>query len=202
MNSLLLTLPLALAALTHGLRADIVIPGANGSDGALNVTQHTVIDLSQAATGDWDADNSAHAGKGIYDPAKWAVVFKYSGVNIASGAKVTFKNHPSRAPVVWLVSGDATIAGELNLDGQVGQEPPLLAEPGPGGFRGGAGEYLGVQRGSGFGPGGGQAGDGGLDAITASGGYGSAGASLGGLPPGATYGNPSLIPLVGGSGGG
>ena len=65
--------------------AAITIPGADGSDGALNITDDTIIDLSQAVTGVWNANNTANAGKGIYDPAKWAVVFKYSSVTVASG---------------------------------------------------------------------------------------------------------------------
>ncbi len=85
-------LALLLLGALHG-QAVITIPGADGSDGALNVTADTVIDLSQAVTGAWDANNTANAGKGIYDPSKWAVVFKYSSVTVATGKTVTFKNH-------------------------------------------------------------------------------------------------------------
>lgn len=169
---------------------------SDGSDGALNITADTEIDLSQAVTGTWSDDNSANTGKGIYDPAKWAVVYKYSNVSIAAGATVTFKNHPSRAPVVWLVSGDATINGTVSLDGQDFVVSPALAEPGPGGFRGGQGYYaFGATSGAGFGPGGGRIKA--WHALGAGGSYGSPGE----YGP-ATYGNPSLIPLVGGSGGG
>ncbi len=168
----------------------INVPGADGSDGVLNITANTEIDLSEAVTAPWDQGNGANAGKGVYDPAKWAVVFKYSSVNVASGATVTFKNHDSRAPVVWLVSGNVTIAGTVSLDGQNFQTPPLLSEPGPGGFRGANGDFsAGVGHGAGFGPGGGfQSARGGT--------YGT---SPGLNPP--AYGNPSLIPLIGGSGG-
>jgi len=79
---------------------DIVVPGANGTDGVLNITTNTVIDLSRAVTAAWDSDNSANAGKGVYDASKWAVVFKYTSVTIGSNATVTFRNHASRAPVV------------------------------------------------------------------------------------------------------
>ena len=75
-------------------------------------------------------------GAGVYDPNQWAVVFKYSSVIVDGVYTVTFKNHPSHAPVVWLVSGDVTLAGEVNLDGQPWVYAPALAEPGPGGFRG------------------------------------------------------------------
>lgn len=190
---------LALAALSAALlnlstsHGAIVIPGADGSDGVLNITNNTVIDLSQAITGSWDTNNSANAGKGIYDSNKWAVVFKYSSVNISTGATVTFANHGSRAPVVWLVNGDVTVNGVLSLDGQAWQRPPELAEPGPGGFRGGFGSFtVGVDEGPGFGPGGGQ--NVGIDRYGGS--YGTLG--FGGS---ATYGNPSLLPLIGGSGG-
>ena len=117
--------------------ASINIP-SDGSDGALVVSNNFVIDLSQAITGKWNDNNSANEGKGIYDPEKWAVVFKYSSVTIQGGATVTFRNHASRAPVVWLVSGDVTINGMVSLDGQQGLTSPWLAEPGPGGFRGNA----------------------------------------------------------------
>ena len=173
--------------------AAITIPGADGSDGALNITDDTIIDLSQAVTGVWNANNTANAGKGIYDPAKWAVVFKYSSVTVASGKTLTFTNHPSHAPVVWLVSGNATISGTVSLNGTTGVAAPSLAEPGPGGFRGGMGIYgLSVFGSAGFGVGGG--------GIPGNDGYGGSYGSAGGLGP-VAYGNPSLIPLIGGSGG-
>ena len=120
----------AVFTLSLGASAAITVPGADGSDGVLNITADTVIDLSQAPTGLWDANNSANAGKGIYDPAKWAVVFKYSSVTVAAGKTVTFKNHASRAPVVWLVNGSVSIAGTVSLDGGTGGSypaPPVLA---------------------------------------------------------------------------
>ena len=178
-------------------QAAITIPGADGSDGALNITTDTVIDLSQAVTGAWDANNTANAGKGVYDPTKWAVVFKYSSVTVAAGKTVTFKNHASRAPVVWLISGNATISGTVNLDGvTAAYNSPQLADPGPGGFRGGQGYFtVGVGRGAGFGVGGGS--NTGANSYGQGGSYGSQGQ---GGP--AIYGNPSIVPLIGGSGGG
>ena len=180
--------------------ASLTVPGANGTDGVLNITANTVIDLSLAPTGSWDQDNTANAGNGVYDPEKWAVVFKYTSVNVAAGATVTFKNHPSRAPVVWLVSGNVTIAGTVSLNGQGAVPAPLLAEPGPGGFRGGARHFdAQVGTGAGFGMGGGRRDLAGGN-FTAGGG-GSFG-DVGTPNPSATYANPSLIPLIGGSGGG
>ena len=167
---------------------------SDGSDGDLVVDTDTVIDLGLAQSGAWDTDNSAHAGKGIYDPEKWAVVFKYASVTINGGATLTFKNHSSRAPVVWLVSGDVTINGVVSLSGQSWLPWPGLAEPGPGGFRGGS-----AYGSAGFGPGGGV-----MPFWTSGHHSGSPGSH--GLPgsgvSGAVYGNPSLLPLIGGSGGG
>jgi plastocyanin len=183
---------LLLATFLPSASAQLTIP-SDGSDGALIVTNDTVIDLSKAVTGAWNAANSANAGKGIYDSNKWAVVFKYSSVSIAEGATVTFANHASRAPVVWLVRSNVTVAGTLSLDGQRDVDAPGLAEPGPGGFRGGQGNFgAGLGAGAGFGPGGGIPGSWGY-----SGGYGAKEQYSG-----EAYGNPSLLPLIGGSGGG
>ena len=182
-------LMLAVATFAPAAYAQLTIPYADGSDGPLNITSSTVIDLSQAATGYW-TNTSASPGKGTYDATQWAVVFKYSSVNIASGAVVTFINHPTHAPVVWLVSGNVTNNGELSLDGQDGAYGSVVGptEPGPGGFRGGA-ISSSFGDGSGFGPGGG------------SGGYvgGSSGSALYSNYP---YGTTNITPLIGGSGGG
>jgi hypothetical protein len=198
-NKIILNLLFAIGCISA--QADIVIPGANGTDGALNITADTVIDLSQAPTGTWDQDNSANAGKGVYDPEKWAVVFKYTGINIAAGAKVTFKNNASRAPVVWLVSGDVTIAGTVDLSGESPVKPEFhlgqLPEPGPGGFRGGSSPQGGdVLWAAGFGPGGGQPSNDYRIQNPLNAAYGTIGGNTTNR-----YGNPSLIPLVGGSGG-
>jgi hypothetical protein len=189
---------IVLVSLTLRATAALTIPGAhNGTDGALNITVDTVIDLSQAVTGAYDQDNTANAGKGVYDAAQWAVVFKYSSVSIGAGATVTFKNHPSRAPVIWLVTGTVNIAGTVSLDGQNEQAVPLLAEPGPGGFRGGGGTFQSSPLASaGFGPGGGF-----QTVPNYNGNDGGAGSFGTAVDFGSSYGNPSLVPLIGGSGG-
>ncbi|VGO14295.1 hypothetical protein PDESU_02854 [Pontiella desulfatans] len=175
-------------------QAAITVPGADGSDGALLITENTQIDLSLATTGAWD---DAGTGNGVYDSNKWAVVFKYSSVVVTNGATLTFANHPSRAPVVWLVNGDVTILGTVNLDGQ-GSMPRysnIHAEGGPGGFRGGLGDATGLSRSAGLGVGGGR-----TDFSYTHGAGGSYG-TVGENNTAAAYGNPSLIPLIGGSGG-
>jgi plastocyanin len=92
--------------------AQLVIP-SDGSDGVFAPTTDIVISLAEAVDGTWNVNNSANAGKGVYDADKWAVVFKYSSVNIPAGVTVRFLNHRSRAPVVWLVQGNVTIDGVL-----------------------------------------------------------------------------------------
>lgn len=175
---------ITIVALLPQTWAQLNIP-SDGSDGALVITSNTVVDLSQAVTGNWDADNSANAGKGIYDPNKWAVVFKYSSVSISNGATLTFLNHPAHAPVVWLVANTVANNGILNLNGEFGdQSTARLREGGPGGFRGGAREQSGIGVSGGFGPGG---------AFDSGGQYGSGQAR--------SYGSDSVIPLIGGSGG-
>jgi len=181
--------------------AAIVVPGAEGWDGPFAPTGASyVVDLSKAATGQWDGTPEV-PGNGVYDPEKWAVVFKYESVNVPAGCTVTFKNHPSRAPVVWLVSGDVTIAGSVNLNGENSQPNGVFGEPGPGGFRGGAGtSSLGNT--PGLGPGG---------AIEmhgryydrpghSTGSYATVGYAAAGTA-GEIYGNAAIVPLIGGSGG-
>lgn len=156
---------------------------SDGSDGAFNPSGDILVDLSAAATGVWSDSNTANAGRGIYDPTKWAVVFKYSSVNIPAGSKVTFKNHPTYAPVIWLVAGNTVIDGVVSVAGHdyAKGEPERLipAEPGPGGFRGGASGSPGF--GIGYGPG------------------AQIGLSWGEYA--LVYGNSRILPLIGGSGG-
>lgn len=157
---------------------------SDGSDGNFSPGADIEVDLSQAITGAWDANNSANTGKGRYDSSKWAIVFKYASVNIPAGVTVTFKNHPTHAPVVWLVNGNVNIAGTVSVAGKPVNTDPITGlapvEPGPGGFRGGA--FGPGGSGAGFGPGGGGAGGSGTYVTT--------------------YGNPQILPLIGGSGGG
>jgi len=182
----LLTALALLASLTSAF-AQLNIPAANGSDLAFNPTANVEVDLSNAVPGDaLTYSNSgvagADRGRGIYDAARWVVVYKYSSVNIPTGVTVTFKNHPSYAPVVWLVQGSVNIAGTVSMSGKgvaTGPAAGVPTEPGPGGFRGGAAGPSG--NGAGLGPGGGNT----QNAF----GYNT------------VYGNPQIIPLIGGSGG-
>jgi hypothetical protein len=169
--------------------ADLTIPGADGSDGTFAPTADVTVDLSLAPTAAWDSPGN---GNGVYDPDKWAVVFKYDGVTVPAGVTVSFKNHPSGAPVVWLVNGNVTIGGGVNLRGGDYVSNPDNAQAGPGGFPGGFGLWSGYHgAGGGYGIGGGYT-------NTSGGSYGTQG--YGNSSP--TYGSRRLLPLIGGSGGG
>ncbi|MEI6676738.1 MAG: hypothetical protein WCO57_16325 [Verrucomicrobiota bacterium] len=100
--------------MTPSLYAQLTVPCPDGSDGALVITNDTVIDMSQAVTCVW-TNTSGTPGTGIYDPIRWAVVFKYSSVKIGASATVIFTSHPTHPPVVWLVNGNVTINGTVNL---------------------------------------------------------------------------------------
>lgn len=177
-------------ASTH---AQLTIPAANGSDNAFNPSGAVYeVDLSQAIPGDalTYSNTAGDVGKGVYDATRWVVVFKYSSVNVPAGTTVTFKNHPSYAPVVWLVQNSVTISGTVSLNGKdvvTGTDSVFPVEPGPGGFRGGpASQALGS--GYGLGPGGGIS-----NAV-----YNSSGNAV----YNTNYGNTQIFPLIGGSGGG
>lgn len=187
--------------------ADVTLPGSNhGTDGVFAPVASVEIDLGKAQAGagiTWESPggdvDSDGFGDGVYDPDKWAVVFKYSSVNIPAGVIVTFKNHPTGAPVVWLVQGNVVIDGHVNLDGG---PSPLDGSPGaagPGGFPGGWAEIPGGSPNaspgsSGRGPGGGRWRD---SSVVGGGVYATRGTEPGGF----IYGNDRVIPLIGGSGG-
>ena len=192
-SALVATVALALGIPARPLAAWGPGPWTTGSTGALGDVVYGpgehVIDL---------------AAVGAYDPVNWRVVLDYVTLTIESGATVRFANHASRAPVVLRAQGEVVIDGSLLVDGEDGlprTSPPTWAEPGPGGFRGGRGSRWTVSGFSaGFGPGGGflppDPGDHG-----GSGSYRTPASDPGPGLAGPTYGSPSAVPLVGGSGG-
>lgn len=170
------------AFLGSSVQAQLTIPGADGTDGTFfPLETNTVVNLAEAVSGKWD-QASPQPGKGVYDAENWVIVFKYRNVVIPRGFTVTFSNHPSRAPVVWLVQNNANIEGVVDVSGKTNVINGLR-EPGPGGFRGGAAITPPLSRGAGLGPGGGlQANGNGLSGVY-------------------NYGNARILPLLGGSGG-
>lgn len=124
-------------------------------------------------------------------------------VNIQSPYSLTFTKNAKNTPAYILATGDVNIAGAIYVLGSnnVGRRG---GDAGPGGFAGGQG---GSNPSNGFGPGGGKGGwyynDGAMPAgrfIRGGGGFATTGSPA--ETGGSIYGNPLLIPLVGGSGGG
>lgn len=127
--------------------------GSSGADGVLNPAVSTEIVL----------------------PANG--VLQYSSINIPAGVVVTFKKNVLNTPVTLLVSGNATIAGTINLNGGDAKnsgtygggnqaDDGIPGVGGPGGFDGGRGGHDDtasrpdiISAGSGLGPGGGQGGN-------------------------------------------
>ena len=157
-------------------------------------------------------------------------IFNYTNVIIPAGVTVTFTKNARNTPVTWLVSGDVSIEGTINLNG--GNSTPTGAEGdgnvaddgipgegGPGGFAGGIGGRPGVNSGSGgygLGPGGGAAprrtsrnrggdtfcgGMGGSFRQSSISLYPFSGDCLDNSDINLAYGSPELLPLIGGSGG-
>lgn len=177
--------------------------GSTGADGALTPNVSTTISLPASG------------------------VLNYTEINIPSGVTVRFQRNALNTPVTLLVSGNATIAGTLDLSGERAADSNgagsgnvaddgLPGAGGPGGFGGGRGGLADPSTAAGsprigqagIGPGGGRPTTTSLNNNTScygsSGSFGTAGGSVGagcGSLAAATYGNPDLLPMVGGSGG-
>lgn len=164
------------------------------------------VSLSKAISAAGTTWRTPGNGDGVYDARQWAVVYKFTTIEVPANVVIRFKNHPSGAPVVWLAQGLVEIRGELNLDGEswhVVSSWPSFSEPGPGGFAGGAPADYYLQRpAAGFGPGAQRSPvlESNLNACHA-GWIGSA--PVGGCTSGSSaYGREEAFPLIGGSGGG
>ncbi|UXY15231.1 hypothetical protein N8I74_18260 [Chitiniphilus purpureus] len=117
---------LAVLALLPALMAQAFESGSTGADGAFNPSVNTVVDLPPSG------------------------ILNYTTVNIPAGVTVKFKKNAANTPVVILASGDVTVAGVINLDGDKGADSGtagdgsqgddgLPGQGGPGGFDGGRG---------------------------------------------------------------
>jgi len=187
--------------------------GSDGSDGAFAPGASVEVDLSLAASlCDCDADTqvddpcrwdcpSPVSSRGVYDAEQFVIVYKYSTINVPAGVTVTFKNHPSNPPVVWLATGNVTLSGTVSVDGKeiVGGPIPTFTQPGPGGYEGAQPGHAGLAAGDagrarGFGPG--SAPD------LSSNGYAAHASASPFVNGSVTYGNSNAQPLTGGSGGG
>jgi len=174
------------------------VSGSTGADGAFNPTANVAVTLPESG------------------------VFNFTTINIPTNVTVRFGKNSRNTPVTLLATGNVTIAGTIDVSGSHGAA--ILGGPGgPGGFSGGNGGPVtggtGYSPGvSGDGPGGGGGGGGTApNAVGSAGGGGFSNSGLGGLASsnqvgaefiivngagGPRYGLPSLVPLIGGSGGG
>jgi hypothetical protein len=136
-------------------------------------------------------------------------IFNFTTINIGTGVTLNLQNSYLRGkPVIWLATGNVSIAGTLVLDGAGGQNLSAYGadwisqryptQPGPGGYPGGVGSRPGTAASPGLGPGGAPAQASPNCAYGGGGAFSSVGTSA---PPGLIYGNIQLTPLIGGSGG-
>jgi len=182
--------------------------GSTGADGSLVLTT---------------SDPRVNNGVFVFDPVRDNLdvngknVYNFTTITIPLGVTVQVRAYKLRqpGPVIWLASGAVTIAGVLDVSGNNGLDSNIAldnrspSQPGPGGFPGGAGAKPGDVPQRGFGPGGGVA-----PAGAATSGC-SAGFATGYVPNttnaygpasrcatgGGSYGDITLQPLIGGSGG-
>jgi hypothetical protein len=189
---------LALASLSFAApaRAQVFDSGSDGSDGELTFAPSlgTIQFDPSTLVPPRDAD-----GDGVYH-------FTTITVGVGTTLRLDDTRLGEGKPVVWLAQGAVLIAGTLNLSGGSTQAGPNPTPAGAGGYRGGRGQTAATTSATaGNGPGGGAPWPTpGLDAHARGGTAGHA--FTGGLDtvaaPGEPYGNPFLLPLVGGSGGG
>lgn len=174
------------------------VSGSTGADGPFNPTQSQTVPLPESG------------------------IFNFTTVNIPSNVTIRFGRNSRNTPVTILATGNVTIAGLIDISGLNGGNV-LGGAGGPGGFNGGNGGFVvssnvttpGV---NGDGPGGG--GGGGSATSNSAGNAGGGGFGTPGLAGeytqtqigqgftlangagGPKYGLPTLLPLIGGSGGG
>ena len=152
--------------------------GSTGTNGALNITTNTTLQL-------WSHGQ-----------------FHCTTISVASNATLKFTPNALNTPVYLLATGDVTINGTIDVSGTDGTTGAGGAG-GPGGYAGGNPGLSGTAAGDGCGPGAGRAGYTNKGVAVGAAGYAVAG-SMGDVTPnnGGAYGSPLLVPLVGGSGGG
>ena len=116
-------------------QAQTFTSGSTGSDGPL--------DFSSLPTG----------SVVVFDPKKFTPplnpagdnIFNFTTINIPAGITVKLSGRVLNGPVFWLASGDVTINGTVDLNGENGAPPSpslsgrIRAMPGAGGFSGGVG---------------------------------------------------------------
>lgn len=150
--------------------------GSDGSYGPMNITSNTTLVLPTNG------------------------IFNCTTITIAGGATLTFARNVLNTPVYLLATGDVLITGNVDVSGRPSAQA-LAGEGGPGGFDGGfPAAATAEQPGDGYGPGGGTGGD--PNSFFPNPALAGSFATVGILSAPVLYGNPLLLPLIGGSGGG
>ena len=154
--------------------------GSTGADGDLMVTNNLTLNLPPDG------------------------IFNFNTITVDAGRTLTFNRNPLNTPVYLLARSNVTIIGVINVNGKDRPGNYMGGAGGPGGYDGGFGGFISdtntLLGGAGKGPGGGLRGQNG--SFVGSGAYGTVVKVAGTSRSGTNYGNPLLIPLVGGSGGG
>lgn len=153
--------------------------GSTGADGDLLVTNNLTLNLPPHG------------------------VFHFNSITVAANGTLSFNRNPLNTPVYLLARSNVIINGRIDVSGRPTSGNYFGGAGGPGGYDGGfsgfvSGTNFGLG-GSGMGPGGGLRGPAG---IAGPAGFRTVSTLGGNYRKGTNYGNPLLIPLVGGSGGG
>lgn len=185
---------LALLLLLAGNAHAVFVSGSTGADGAFDLSTTPVTVPAGTVVN----------GNNYEVPLPANGTFNFTTVNITTGKTVTFKKNAANTPVYMLATGDVTIAGTITVSGASTTYTTSPGAGGPGGYNGGYGGATGLPGGNGMGPGGGGGGPSTSYRSGGGGGFATAGGSQGANygAGGPAYGNPNLVPLIGGSGGG
>lgn len=150
-------------------------------------------------SGSTGADGVFAPSADIEVPLPASGIFNYVSVDVPAGVTVTFTKNAGNTPVIWLVQGDANIAGTIDVRGQ------SSGQSGPGGFNGGPFGTGANDPGTGFGPGGGNVDIGQGSCYGGHGVYSEATQSKFSFncAPATrdVYGRAEIVPFLGGSGG-
>ena len=135
-------------------------------------------------------------------------IFHFNSITVQAAGTLTFTRNLLNTPVYLLAKSNVTINGVIDVNGKYRTVNYSGGEGGPGGYDGGSGGFISGTNtgmgGAGMGPGAGLRGlvHGSIGPIGGGGAFRTRVSWNGQARSGTNYGNPLLLPLVGGSGGG
>lgn len=178
------TISFCVALLLHvsSVKAQPFSSGSTGADGDLLVTNNLTLNLPPDG------------------------IFNFNTITVNPGVTLTFNRNPLNTPVYLLARSNVVINGAIDVSGKQYASAYAGGVGGPGGYDGGYGGFVSGTNihfgGAGKGPGGGLRGGTSGSQVAGSGSYRTVNIWNGQSRSGTNYGNPILLPLVGGSGGG